>query len=221
MYLSNRDIRWAIESGNLIVDPRPEHFNAGYDETSIDLHLDKVEEAKVWNISLFKEQILVHGETRPELRIGQFHWAEFSELYLKAPPAEDGTGSQPVSRRGNQILVRTGGFLLWTTKEKVGTPRANAQFISFVNAKSTRARTGIMVHFTAPTIHAGWSGKIVLEIANLGPFDIVLQEEDVIAQLTVAAISSPPDPTLRQERSQTNQQEHVGGRPKRKKRRRP
>lgn len=40
MYLSNRDIRWAIDRGTLIVDPRPEALGAGYDETAIDLHLD-------------------------------------------------------------------------------------------------------------------------------------------------------------------------------------
>lgn len=47
MFLSNRDIRWAIERRKLIVDPRPEEFNVGYDETSIDLHLDRVEQAQM------------------------------------------------------------------------------------------------------------------------------------------------------------------------------
>jgi len=31
-----------------------------------------------------------------------------------------------------------------------------------------------------------------LEIANLGPFALALQEGDAIAQIVVAAISSPP-----------------------------
>jgi hypothetical protein len=35
MYLSNRDIKWAIDCGKLIANPRPEVFNAGYDETSM------------------------------------------------------------------------------------------------------------------------------------------------------------------------------------------
>jgi dCTP deaminase len=81
-----------------------------------------------------------------------------------------------------------------------------------VDGKSTRARTGILVHLTAPTIHAGWSGKIVLEIANLGPFHFVLREDDVIAQLTVATVSSPPDLSLRVEESVTAGQAHVHGR---------
>ena len=62
-----------------------------------------------------------------------------------------------------------------------------------INGKSTRARTGLIVHLTAPTIHAGWYGNVTLEIANLGPFHIKLQEfVNSIAQVTVAKITSPP-----------------------------
>ncbi len=64
---------------------------------------------------------------------------------------------------------------------------------------------------TAPTIHAGWEGKITLEIANHGPFHFVLEENDVIAQLTVAYITSTPDLKLKQSQSQTAGQSHVSG----------
>lgn len=65
-----------------------------------------------------------------------------------------------------------------------------------MDGKSTRARTGIVIHLTAPTIHGGWSGKITLEIVNHGPFHFVLQEDDVIAQLTVAKLTSIPARTM-------------------------
>jgi dCTP deaminase len=109
--------------------------------------------------------------------------------------------------------VKPGGFLLWPTRERIGTPSSNPRLISFVNAKSTRARTGLVVHMTAPTIHAGWEGKITLEIANHGPFHFVLEENDIIAQITVAYISSSPDPTLKEGTSQTAGQSHVTGAP--------
>jgi dCTP deaminase len=89
----------------------------------------------------------------------------------------------------------------------------NPGLICFVDGKSTRARTCLLVHLTAPTIHAGWRGKIVLKIANLGPFHFVLQENDVIAQLTVAMVVSPPDLTLKTAESATAGQRHVTGRP--------
>jgi hypothetical protein len=59
MFLSNRDIQWAIDCQQLVVDPRPETFGVGYDETSIDLHLDDVKEAQIWDVEAFaKEQAL-------------------------------------------------------------------------------------------------------------------------------------------------------------------
>ena len=96
-------------------------------------------------------------------------------------------------RRGAEIIVRPLGFLLWPTREKVGTPKKNADLICFVDGKSTKARAGMVVHLTAPTIHSTWTGNIVLEIVNLGPFDLVFQEGDAVAQLTVCRITSPPD----------------------------
>ena len=55
MFQSNRDIRWAVECQQLIAEPPPEHFGGGYDETSIDLHLDEVKAAKVWDIERFAQ----------------------------------------------------------------------------------------------------------------------------------------------------------------------
>ena len=85
----------------------------------------------------------------------------------------------------------------------------NPQYICFIDGKRTRARTGILVHLTAPTIHAGWTGNVVLEIVNLGPFTFVLQEDDVVAQLTVATISSSPQQTHAEAGSSTIDQVHV------------
>lgn len=184
MYLSNRDIRWAIECGKLIVDPPPDSFGTGYDETSIELHLDAIDQgARVWDIEAYNRD---HQHPRR-------------------------TGGNPplVFRRRDpdEVVVQQFGFLLWTTKEIVGTPvvelgsptatQRHPELICFVNAKSSQARTGLLVHFTAPTIHAGWSGKITLEITNLGPFDFVLRENDTLAQLTVATVSSAPDLSLK------------------------
>ena len=206
MYLSDVDLREAIESGKLIFEPKPDKIDA----TSIDLHLDKIEEAKIWNIDKFTDDERAAGRHRPELRIGQYSLAKFSTRYLTEAPLYSEKSSELVQKRMNQIIVRKGGFLLWQTKEKAGTPPDGAELICFVDGKSTRARAGIVVHLTAPTIHSSWAGKIVLEIANLGPFDIVLQEDDVIAQLTVARITSSPQRTMSQT-SQTYQQGSVSG----------
>jgi len=208
MYLCNRDIKWAIDCGHLIIDPRPEEFGTGYDQSSIDLHLDTIEEAQIWNIAALQEEQEARGISGPEVHIGRFNWGKFSEKYLMSLPTDQNAS---VFRRGDQAIVKPGGFLLWQTKERVGTPAKNPTLICFVDGKSTRARTGILVHMTAPTIHTGWEGKIVLEIANVGPLHFVLQENDVIAQLTVATISSAPDLSLKRSSSATEGQAHVTG----------
>lgn len=187
MYLSDGDLQAALNTGQLIVDPRP----TSIDPTSIDLHLGSVAEAKVWDTARLTEHLGKTGATRPEVRIAKYNYSVFSKEFLKAPPAYDDNSEELVQLRGNQVVVRNGGFVLWQTRERVGTPE-NAEFICFVDGKSTKARAGILVHLTAPTIHSTWVGNITLEIVNLGPFDLVLQENDVIAQLTVAKITCPP-----------------------------
>ncbi len=189
MFLSDRDLLWAIQTGRLIVDPRPEKIDA----TSIDLHLGKINDAKIWDIEQFTADQDALGKNRPELYVGDYKIGKFGPKYTKPPPDHSPDFSQRVVRRGNEIIVRPLGFLLWPTREEVGTPKTNADLICFVDAKSTKARTGMIVHLTAPTIHSTWTGNVVLEIVNLGPFDLVFREGDAIAQLTVCKISSPPD----------------------------
>jgi dCTP deaminase len=189
MYLSDRDLAWAIQTGRLTVDPPPERI----DTTSLDLHLGSIEDAKIWDIQRFAADMADAGRKRPELHVGDYKIGKFGPKYLTNPPEFDAGAAHPVMRRGNEIIVRPAGFLLWPTVEKVGTPKNNCDLICFVDGKSTKARTGMVVHLTAPTIHSTWVGNVVLEIVNLGPFDLVFKQGDAIAQLTVSKITSPPD----------------------------
>lgn len=216
MYLSDRDLEWAIERGLLIVEGPEGATPPKIDPSSIDLRLDHVDEAKIWDIQEYIKHVGVTGEPEPILRVGslRYKFGDISSRFLVPPPEFNAANeSQKVGRRGNQILVRPNGFLLWQTKEVIGTPKENPRFICFIDGKSTRARTGLLVHLTAPTIHAGWDGNVTLEIANLGPFTFALAEDDVIAQLTVATISSPPSKSHQEVGSSTVGQEDVGGKP--------
>lgn len=184
MYLSDRDLRFALETKQLIVDP----FPAEIDTTGIDFHLDKIEEARVWNVAKFAEQQAEAGQSAV-LMVGKFKQKAFARKFEEPVPADP---KAKVYRDGNTVVVRPGGFFLWQTRETIGTPEIDPRLICFIDGKSTRARTGLVVHMTAPTIHAGWWGQVTLEIANLGPFDLGLTEGDAIAQIVVAVISSPP-----------------------------
>jgi deoxycytidine triphosphate deaminase len=67
--------------------------------------------------------------------------------------------------------LKPGEFVLALTHESVRVPK---HLIGLVEGRSTYARMGLSMHQTAPWIQPGWSGPIVLEIANHGKFTIKL-----------------------------------------------
>lgn len=78
--------------------------------------------------------------------------------------------------------LRPNEFILALTYESVRVPR---NLIARVEGRSTYARLGLSMHQTAPWIQPGWSGQIVLEIANHGTLTIKLRpKRDRPCQLT-------------------------------------
>jgi dCTP deaminase len=204
-YLTDEDLRSALEAGDLICEPRPSEI----DPSSFDLHLDSFEEAKVWDAALFGVHQRDSGSDA-FLRIGSFSYTRFASRYMR-PPGTDSAAL--VYRTTSDLVVRPGGFVLWQSREVVGTPAGSGRYICFVNGKSTRtARTGLLVHLTAPTIHAGWHGRVVLEISNLGPFDIALRPGDALAQITVSSTTAAPTKTHAERGTSTLGQQSVEGR---------
>lgn len=203
MYLSDRDIEQAVADGELLLPA-----DAKIDPSSVDLPLDSVDTARVWNVQQFRRDQQIHGATAPQIHLGTFQFNDFAEKYTCPVPQDE---QQLVYRLGDKIIIKPSGFLLWQTRGDVGTKADSARYICFVNGKSRLARTGIIVHFTAPTIHAGWHGHITLEIGNLGPFELVLRAGDVIAQLTVAQVNNPPIRTHKEAKSSTEGQNGVCG----------
>jgi hypothetical protein len=110
MYLSDRDLAWAIQCGRLIIKPDPKKIDA----TSIDLHLDSVERARVWDLAQFEADRSDSGEEARELRTSQIHYRNFSREYLIPVPSDE---AQAVFRRHNQIVIKPRGFLLLQTHE--------------------------------------------------------------------------------------------------------
>ena len=60
-----------------------------------------------------------------------------------------------------------------------------------VEGKSSLARFGLMVHITAPKIDPGYSGRITLEMFNLGPFPLKLTNGMYICSLTFERLGRP------------------------------
>ena len=117
-----------------------------------------------------------------DLRKGNIakYWAAHSDSYTI-------TEKQP-------FTLSHGTLVLAKTMERVDFPlRDNGTcFGARVEGKSSLACCGILVHFTAPTIHAGFMGTITLEIINLGAQDFLLIPGMSICQLIIEEVKGSP-----------------------------
>jgi dCTP deaminase len=209
VYLSDVDLRQAVQCGDLIVEPLP---TGEIGATSIDLHLESIEQAKIWDFNALAKHNTALGIKPKELNVARMNYATVSRQFMAPPPLEDDAKEDDlVFKRDNAIILRPYGFVVWQTKEIAGTPEENPRYICFINGKSTRSRTGLIVHLTAPTVHAGWNGNLTLEMTNVGPLNIVLFVGDAVAQLTVARLSWPPALDVKIYESATHGQRSVHG----------
>jgi dCTP deaminase len=89
------------------------------------------------------------------------------------------------------LLVPRRLLLAWT-RERLALP-LTSRLAARVEGKSSLARLGVGIHITAPTIHAGFSGQIQLEVINHGPADVVLRPGMRICQLIFETTLGTPD----------------------------
>jgi len=175
MILSNVAIQDALDSRRLILEPEPAPRRAGegvvkcpYDTTSVDLRMG--------------DEISIPTHIQPtavDLRSGKF-----SNL--------QDWRSQKITEQTPYVLAPW-EFVLAQTFEKVSLPiREDDALAARVEGKSSFARCGMLVHFTAPTIHAGFSGPIALEIINLGPKPILLYPKMYVCQLILEEVKGVP-----------------------------
>ena len=79
-------------------------------------------------------------------------------------------------------------FLIGKTLEEVTLP---SHLAARIEGKSSLARLGLAVHVTAPTVLAGFKGRLYLEMYNVGPFQIELKARMKIAQLILEHVGLP------------------------------
>ena len=99
------------------------------------------------------------------------------------------------------FVLEPNRFVLGRTQERVELPlfdEPDKSLAARVEGKSSYARCGLLVHFTAPTIHAGFEGTITLEIINLGRYSISLHPCMPICQLIVEEVRGIPTRNDRQ-----------------------
>ena len=193
MILSNVEIHQALDDERLILEPEPSprspngtDSDCPYQTSAIDLRLSN-------EISYFNEGLPL----TVDLRRGGF-----AKLFGPNSQRQTITEEQP-------FHLEPGRLVLGKTLESVGLPilEDGNCLAARVEGKSSYARCGLLVHFTAPTIHSGFKGTITLELYNLGPFTITLFPGAPICQLIIENVRGAP---FRND-SQFHSQQDAGG----------
>jgi len=178
MILSNLEIHKALDERRLILDPEPSPRMPGgisddcpYQTSAVDLRLG-------YEISYFKSNLPL------DINLSS---GGFAKLFGPNSSQQTISDEQP-------FMLKPGRLVLGKTLERVELPivQTGACLAARVEGKSSYARCGLLVHFTAPTVHSGFSGTITLELYNLGPFNISLYPKAPICQLIVETVSGVP-----------------------------
>ncbi len=173
MILSNEAIFEAMNEGRLVLRPEPfprtpqhDSVSCPYNNNAVDLRLGNT--IRVPTGGPFTIDLMQPGSL-----------AEFIEAHSK--PIEL-TPEQPYP-------LEPYTFVLGITYEWVGLPMEKKPILAArIEGKSSRARCGLLVHFTAPTVHTGWHGNLTLEMINLGPCTFMLRPQMPIAQLILEPV---------------------------------
>ena len=178
MILSNEGIRQAIRDGDIQIDPPPEEDQ--YTTSALDLFIGS--DFRCWDESRLRVKGL-----KQVLNLAEHSFQLTAGAYLKTRPLEsDGTFIFPPYAVENI-------HILGITRERVHL-KLGSQIAARVEGRSSLARLGLLVHLTAPTIHAGFAGNITLEMINHGPFYLqIVPNKTRLCQLIFERLASPPE----------------------------
>jgi dCTP deaminase len=197
MILSNVELHKALDQGRIVLDPRPtppfqdpddpEQY-CPYDTHAVDLKLGP------------EIVIPIPGTYAYDLNLTGVKLSDFITRNSKKRHLDK-----------NEIFVlERNQFILGMTEETIDLPISHPENLSRnrclaarIEGKSSRARIGLLIHFTAPTVHPGYNGTLVLEMINLGPARILLKAGMPIAQLIVEEVEGIPSPNPSQFQGQT------------------
>ncbi|MGE0607539.1 MAG: dCTP deaminase [Pirellulales bacterium] len=179
MILANVEIHKAIDEGRLRIapEPRPRLPEVGgphcpYDTHSVDLTLGNIISVPLggnFDINLAKP-----GDIAATIGRNCEHH-DLSQV--------------------KQFVLAPNKFILGKTREAIELPlqkEADRSLAARIEGKSSRARFGLIIHFTAPTVHPGFEGTITLEIINLGVYGFTLTPGMPIAQLIIEEVRGVP-----------------------------
>lgn len=192
MILSNLEIQKAIDDGRIIIKPEPlprkltpelPDTSCPYNTTSVDLKLHS--EIAVPKAGKYAIDMIQPGG--------------ISEQIIKNSTPLTISAEQPFKLVPNKFIIA------WTFEEiTLCTNKGPPYLAARIEGKSSNARCGILIHFTAPTVHAGWNGRLTLEMINLSPTAFLLTPGMFIAQLILEEVKGEIESMPSQFQNQIN-----------------
>ncbi len=164
MTLSDRDIKKAIERGDIAISPElnyPEQLGS----CSVDFRL-----GNIFNIFNHSKHPYI------DLKDGSFN----GEEVMKELIIDD----------GEAFIMQPGEFVLAVTKEAL---TLSSSLMGRIEGRSSLGRIGIIVHGTASVFDPGWDGNPTLELGNLGNMPVALYPGMRICSFTFEELSSPSE----------------------------
>jgi dCTP deaminase len=163
MILSDRDIRRALETGRIRIDPVPE-LETALGSISIDFRLGPT-------FMVFEHSRHSYIDPRRPHSIGD------------AMRTIECSADEP-------FIMQPGDFALASTMETLELPD---DLLARLEGRSSIARLGITVHSTAALFEPGWIGTATMELSNLGRMAVALYPGMRICAFSFEEVSSPVD----------------------------
>lgn len=177
MILSDGEIREALDDGRLVIDPLDaDYLDLALTTSAIDLRLGN-------QLQFYRplEDVVPKGLPGDRV-IDPSRPGVIPDLITKCGRVETIDGYYDLAPKV---------FALGATLETITLP-VEGGIAARVEGKSTLARLGFVVHMTAPTIHCGFSGNIVLEMYNFGDYPIRLTPGMRVCQLIFEGLGRLP-----------------------------
>ncbi|WP_246987066.1 dCTP deaminase [Halorientalis marina] len=170
MILSDADILRRLGDGDLVIEPL-EDVDLQVQPASVDLRLGR--------------------------EFLEFQHANIPCIHPNSEQEVDEYVAETHVDEGGEFILHPGDFVLGTTVERVEIP---PDLIAHVEGRSSLGRLAIVVHATAGLCDPGFSGKITLELSNLGTAPVALTPGMRISQLTFTELKTPADRPYGEER---------------------
>jgi dCTP deaminase len=163
MTLSDRDIRAALESGDIKISPS-DGLDKRIGPDGIDFRLG-------FTFLVFERNKQAYIDPR-------------------RPETMKGSTRQIDVKAGEPFVIHPHELVLATTLERLTI--AN-DILGRLEGRSSLGRLGIIVHSTASIFHPGWDGTATMELGNLGVMPVALYPRMRICMFTFERLSSPAE----------------------------